>query len=332
MTWWLLLLASFVLVLLFIVKTLHFNHKDCLLTQRLDGKVVVVTGCNQGIGYEVVGELARRGARVIMACRDLDKAESARSRILMRFKSTETIRKPATELANLHGPQLECELLDLQSVSSLRNFASRLMAKEHSVDILINNAAVNLRKPLFDSDGIELHLKINHLGHFLLTELIRPLLEASVHGARVINVSSFNHRLAELSMKDLCRPVVGSPYSNSKLANVIHAKEISKRWKDSNVVAVSVHPGLTKTELFRHMPRTRWIVHTLLSGLTKSPWQGSQTIVYCSLVDDLTPGAYYVECRAGQVNSQALDENVGNYLWTASEQLIKKWEAHERNQ
>lgn len=325
-------MAALVVLILFIVKTLHFNHKDCLLGQRLDGKVVIVTGCNQGIGYEVVGELARRGARVIMACRDLDKAEIARSRLLKRFESARANRELSTELTGLHKSQLECEQLDLQSVSSIRNFALRMIAKERCVDILVNNAAVNLGHAVFDSDGIELHLKINHLGHFLLTELICPLLEASEHGARVINVSSFNHRLAELNTKDLCRPTVGSPYSNSKLANVIHAKEISKRWRDSNIVAVSVHPGLTKTEIFRHMPWTRWVVHTLLSGLAKSPWQGSQTIVYCCLADDLAPGAYYVECRASQVNSQAFNEKVGDYLWTASEQLIQKWEIHERSQ
>ncbi|KAF6775136.1 hypothetical protein AHF37_05603 [Paragonimus kellicotti] len=468
MAWWLLLLLLLLVVILWIIKKMHFSHRDCMLTQRLDGKVVVVTGCNQGIGYETVGELVRRGARVIMACRDLKKAELARHQLLKRFAGSPESDKQHSVLVN--ETQLTCEELDLESPASIRAFASRMRKQEQVIHILINNAAINLRRPQFDADGIERHLKVNHLGPFLLTQLLYPLLQLANGDARVINVSSFNHRLADLNMSDLCRPKVGSCYSNSKLVNVIHAKELSRRWQESGIVAVSLHPGLVKTELFRHMPFTRltceeldlespasirafasrmrkqeqvihilinnaainlrrpqfdadgierhlkvnhlgpflltqllypllqlangdarvinvssfnhrladlnmsdlcrpklvnvihakelsrrwqesgivavslhpglvktelfrhmpftrWIVHTLLGWLSKSAWQGAQTVIHCCLADDLIPGAYYHECRVARTSSQASDPEVGEFLWQASEKLIDHWES-----
>ncbi|KAF8570407.1 hypothetical protein P879_05225 [Paragonimus westermani] len=325
MAWWLLLLMLLAVVILWIVKIMHFSHRDCLLSQRLDGKVVIVTGCNQGIGYETVGELLRRGARVIMACRDLNKAELARRQLLKRFAgSPESDKQHSVRVTET---QLTCEELDLESPASIRAFASRMRKQEQVVHILVNNAAINLRRAQFDADGIERHLKVNHLGPFLLTQLLYPLLQLADGDARVINVSSFNHRLADLNMSDLCRPKVGSYYSNSKLANVIHAKELSRRWQESGIVSVSLHPGLVKTELFRHMPLTRWIVHTLLGWLSKSAWQGAQTVIHCCLADDLIPGAYYHECRVARTSSQASDPDVGKFLWQASEKLIDHWES-----
>ncbi|KAG5453531.1 Retinol dehydrogenase 12 [Clonorchis sinensis] len=331
MALWFVAILFSLLIVLWVVKKLHFDHKDCLLPQRLDGKLALVTGCNTGIGYEVVGELARRGARVIMACRDLQKAEDARQRLLKRFGTGQHVMSSLPHLTSIDETQLECERLDLESPSSIRQFAARLQRQEHVLHFLVNNAGINLGHSQFDPDGIERHLKVNHLGHFLLTNLLRPLLAAAaaVDGeARVVNVSSFNHRLAELNLDDLSHPAVGTSYSNSKLANTIHAKALSERWQqESNIIGVSVHPGLVKTDLFRYSAFTRWLVHRLLSRLSKSPWQGAQDILYCCLAEDIQPGAYYHQCRVGQMNSQALREGMGDRLWTASERMIKHWEA-----
>ncbi|KER20390.1 hypothetical protein T265_11060 [Opisthorchis viverrini] len=314
-------------------------------SKRLDGKLAVVTGCNTGIGYEVVGELARRGARVIMACRDLHKAEDARQRLLKRFGTGQLVASSLPHLTSIEEAQLECEKLDLESPSSIRQFAVRLQRQEHALHLLINNAAINLGHSHFDADGIERHLKVNHLGHFYLTNLLRPLLAAAaaIDGeARVVNVSSFNHRLAELNLDDLSHPAVGTSYSNSKLANTIHAKALSERWQqESNIIGVSVHPGLVKTDLFRYSAFTRCLTtdvfgalpesdgntgSAMLNRLSKSPWQGAQDILYCCLAEDIQPGAYYHQCRVGQMNSQALRDGVGDRLWTASERMVKHWE------
>ncbi|TPP56145.1 Retinol dehydrogenase 12 [Fasciola gigantica] len=121
----------------------------------------------------------------------------------------------------------------------------------HPIDILINNAGIDFPRPEFGADGIELHVRVNHLGHFLLTNLLKPILVAS-NAPRIIVLSSLLHRLAEVNVNDLCRPLVGSPYANSKLLNVIHARQLVERWSDHahernsgcHVLAVSVHPGL----------------------------------------------------------------------------------------
>ncbi|VDP90151.1 unnamed protein product [Echinostoma caproni] len=203
------------------------------------------------------------------------------------------------------------------------------------IDILINNAGIDFPRPQFGPDGIEEHVRVNHLGHFLLTNLLRPLLEAS-DAARVIVLSSIMHRLAEVNVNDLCRPLVGSCYANSKLLNVIHARELTERWCASNkehdghtgssVIGVSVHPGFVMTQIFRHSPFRSWLVHRCFSWLAKTPWQGSQTVVYCALSNNLVPGAYYAECRVTKCNAQALDRQVGQAVWDASERLVKIWE------
>lgn len=319
-------------MLLWIIKKLHFDHKDCLLPQRLDYKRVIVTGCNQGIGYETVGELARRGAYVIMACRDSNRCESARRSLLERFGENKTHSDDHnSNLTPIKEEQLICEQLDLASARSICAFADRMIQQGHPIDVLVNNAGIDLGHPEFGADGIEMHVRVNHLGHFLLTNLLRPLLEAS-STSRVIIVSSLMHRLAEVNVNDLCRPLVGSSYANSKLLNVIHARQLMERWPGhigGQVMAVSVHPGFVMTQIFHHSPFRLWLVHKCLSWLAKTPWQGSQTVVYCALANNLVPGAYYSECRVTKVNPQALDGEVGRAVWNASEQLIKKWKAGE---
>lgn len=159
--------------------------------------------------------------------------------------------------------QLICEQLDLSSTKSIRAFAKRILDTQPELHLLINNAAVNNGQLTYGADGIEEHMRVNHLGPFLLTQLLRPLLErthAVIFGqAQVINVSSDMHMTAELDPTDLNRHVVGSGYSASKLANVIHARELSCVDSDRSalLLAVSVHPGLVRTSIFRARPITR---------------------------------------------------------------------------
>ncbi|THD20389.1 Retinol dehydrogenase 12 [Fasciola hepatica] len=319
---------AIVLVLLHLLRT-YLSGAKCLLRQRLDGKVIVVTGCNTGIGLETVAELARRGARVIMACRDLRKAEKSRAEILERYgvnnnqstklnlasENLESSIKPVTK------EQLICESLDLASVPSIKNFAERLLQNETAIHMLINNAGVMVSDFQLTEYGFEKNMGVNHLGHFLLTHLLLPRL-CSASGAKVINVSSDSHYFSRINIRDLNKPLRGSYYAHSKLAMVIHARELSRRYADQGLVAVSLHPGLTSTELFRQPTILNYLIRTIVFPFIKTPWDGAQTTLLCALSPKLIPGGYYRNCAPCQPNKQALDDTVCECVWGVSEKLV----------
>ncbi|CAH8582321.1 unnamed protein product [Schistosoma turkestanicum] len=235
-------------IILYIIKRNYFGHCECTLEDRLDGKTVIVTGCNTGIGLETVDELAHRGARVIMACRDLKKCKSARQELLTRTCN----EKLSVFSVHLKPDQLVCEELDLESPRSIREFANRIINRKESISILINNAGADFPEKVYDELGIEKHTKVNHLGHFLLTNLLKPCLKASEgEPCRIVIVSSLLHWFAKLHPNSGFLSGVGSGYAISKLLNVIHAREICKRWSGDGIISVSVHPGLVRTSIFR---------------------------------------------------------------------------------
>ncbi|CAH8667923.1 unnamed protein product [Heterobilharzia americana] len=249
---WILLIVG----ILYIIKRQYFGHCECTLQNRLDGKTVIVTGCNTGIGLETVDELARRGARVIMACRDLGKCRYAKQELLSRYCYNKSSTSPLAQNVMVKPDQLICEELDLESPKSIREFADRIISREKLVSILINNAGADFPEKLYDEIGIEKHLKVNHLGHFLLTKLLKPCLQAfEGEYCRIIILSSFSHWFAKLDPKSEDLSGRGSGYAISKLLNVVHAREICKRWSNDGIVAVSVHPGLVRTSIFRS---TKW--------------------------------------------------------------------------
>ncbi|VDP94272.1 unnamed protein product [Echinostoma caproni] len=145
---------------------------------------------------------------------------------------------------------LICESLDLASIPSIKNFAERLSQREPVIHMLINNAGVMIADFELTEYGFEKNMGVNHLGHFLLTHLLIPRLCAA-SGAKVINVSSDSHYFSRINIRDLNKPMHGSYYAHSKLAMVIHARELSRRYANQGLTAVSLHPGLVGTELFR---------------------------------------------------------------------------------
>ncbi|TNN14042.1 Retinol dehydrogenase 12 [Schistosoma japonicum] len=320
---WVVLVVS----VLYFVKKKYFSYCECTLEDRLDGKTVIVTGCNTGIGLETVDELARRGARVIMACRDLEKCKSARLEILTRTHS----ENPLLCSFRVEPDQLICEELDLESPKSIREFANRIISKEKFVPILINNAGADFPEKIYDEHGIEKHLKVNHLGHFLLTKLLKPCLRTSDgEPCRIIILSSLLHLFAKLTPNSRYLSGTGSGYSISKLLNVIHAREISKRWFVDGIVAVSVHPGLVRTSIFRSVKWKHFLVYYLLRWLTITCREGAQTTVFCALDKNLIPGSFYSECRPRKCNSQALNDEICDHVWRTSEALIEEWESRSQ--
>jgi NAD(P)-dependent dehydrogenase (short-subunit alcohol dehydrogenase family) len=252
-----------------------------LLEKDLSGRIYIVTGANSGSGFATSEQLARQGAHVVAACRRVDAGKQA-----------------FAELGNVRG-SVEVMELDLASLASVRHFAEAFLAKYDRLDGLVNNAGVMGTPKGRTEDGFETQFGINHLGHFLLTELLLDTLKASAP-SRIVCVSSVAHvgtrdQVGEIHLDDLNfekRPYDRSrAYTQSKLANVLHALDLSRRLEGTGVSAFSVHPGWIRSNLARHMMPV-WVQNTVMrpfSGpLGLVSWkEGAQTTLHCLLDDDV---------------------------------------------
>jgi len=274
---------------------------------RMDGKVVVITGANTGIGKETALDLALRGAEVHMLCRDLVKAEAALDEIEAASKTK----------VYLHQ-------LDLSSQSSVRACAQKLNTILTRIDVLINNAGVMACPEWRTSEGFEMQFATNHLGHFLLTNLLLPLLRSS--SARVIVLSSLAHKQGKMDWEDLhfhkkpYQPM--EAYSQSKLANILFANELARR--ESSLAVFSVHPGVVKTELSRTIYEVygplRYYLMKLLAPFLKTAKSGAQTSIHCAIedLDKLESGGYFADCAKAAKAPQAESASDAKTLWTES--------------
>jgi NAD(P)-dependent dehydrogenase (short-subunit alcohol dehydrogenase family) len=262
-----------------------------LFAKDLKGQVAIVTGGNSGIGLVTVEQLAKQGATVVLACRKPADGEAAKAQILAKGVSG----------------TIDVVALDLADLASVRAFAATVLARHPRISLLINNAGVMNTPQQKTKDGFEMQFGTNHLGHFLLTELLLERLKASAP-ARIVTLSSTYHDVAQgreghIDFNDLQfekKPYDGwAAYAQSKLANVLHAKELAQRLQGTGVVAVSVHPGWVRTNLARNtMPV--WVQNTIarpvmrLAGMIE-PWEGAQASLYAALADDVVDhnGAYY---------------------------------------
>lgn len=210
----------------------------CYNKNRLDGKVVVITGANTGIGKETAVDLARRGAKVYMVCRSLERGRPAMEHVKRASGSSSVILMK----------------MDLGSKRSIKEFAEDFLVREPELHILINNAGRMHTPEGKTEDGFETQIGTNHLGHFYLTHLLLDRLK-QCSPSRIINVSSLAHTHARLNMDDLNLTKAGYnsfvAYGNSKLANILHAMELSRRLQGTGVTAYSLHPGAVVTELAR---------------------------------------------------------------------------------
>ncbi|XP_016350765.1 retinol dehydrogenase 12-like [Sinocyclocheilus anshuiensis] len=277
---------------------------------RLDNKTVIITGANTGIGKETVRDLAKRGARVIMACRDLEKAEAARKE-LMEDSGNQNI------VANK---------LDLSDTKSIRAFAELINKEEKQVNILINNAGIMMCPYSKTADGFEMQFGVNHLGHFLLTYLLLDLLKKSAP-SRIINVASVAHTWGSIHLDDINSEKGYSPrraYGQSKLANILCTRSLAKRLQGSGVTVYSLHPGVVQSELFRNLSKPVQIAVKVFSPFTKTTIQGAQTTIYCAVEPKLDneSGGYYSDCAAALCSREALDDEMAQKLWELSCQML----------
>ncbi|XP_017078017.1 retinol dehydrogenase 11 isoform X2 [Drosophila eugracilis] len=282
------------------------------------GKVAIVTGGNTGLGKETVMELARRGATVYMACRDKEKGERARKEIVK-------------ETGNSNVFSREC---DLSSLDSIRKFAQDFKKEQRELHILINNAGVFWEPRRLTKEGFEMHLGVNHIGHFLLTNLLLDVLERSAP-SRVVVVASRAHERGQIQVEDINSSDFydeGAAYCQSKLANILFSRELAKRLEGTGVTVNALNPGIADTEIARNMvffktKFAQYVVETILRPLLwsvmKTPKNGAQTTLYAALDPDLEniSGQYFSDCHLAPVAPAALDDQMAKWLWAVSE----KW-------
>ncbi|XP_048831137.1 retinol dehydrogenase 14a isoform X1 [Brienomyrus brachyistius] len=279
------------------------------------GKTVIITGANSGIGRATATELLRMQARVIMACRDWQRAEEA-ARDMQRE-------------AGPDGGQLVVRQLDLASLESVRRFCAEISKEEARVDVLINNAGVYQCPYTKTEDGFEMQFGVNHLGHFLLSVLLLDLLKKSAP-SRIIVVSSKLYKGGEINFEDLNsegRYDRAFAYSRSKLANLLFTVELAKRLEDTGVTVNALTPGIVRTNLGRHVSvplLARPLLKLASLVFFKSPLEGAQTSVYLACSPDVegVQGKCFADCREQDLLPKATDEDLAGKLWDISEVMV----------
>jgi NAD(P)-dependent dehydrogenase (short-subunit alcohol dehydrogenase family) len=295
---------------------------------------VLITGANSGIGYYAALELARKGAHVLLACRDKKKGDAALARIR----------------AEVPRASAEVVVLDLASLNSVRTVAAAEVARGIPLDLLINNAGVMAPKKRQQTvDGFEVQFGTNVLGHFALTALLMPALERAAAAAaekpRVVTLASIAHKTGRLNFDDLQSEKSYSPmgaYRQSKLADLMFAFEFSRRLRaapppTSSLMSVAAHPGVANTNLFQvgefsapeRMVR-RWM-GVAIGAFLNTEAQGAVPTLFSATATEAADGGYYgpqgfQEMRGGdvspaKVSPQALDQTAASRLWAECERL-----------
>ncbi|XP_071478754.1 retinol dehydrogenase 12-like [Diadema antillarum] len=283
---------------------------------RLDGKTVIITGANAGIGRETAVDLASRGARVIMACRNPTKAQAALAKVRQRSGSDNVVFKQ----------------VDTSDLKSVRAFADQILKEEDRLDILINNAGIGGTKYSVTSEGFDIVMATNHVGHFVLTMALLDMLKKSAP-SRIINVSSIAHGWLSSKAADVdyrnksAKGIVGFDlYCRSKLANVLFAKELGRRLAGTGVTAFSLHPGYIYSSIWE----TSWsssgkkfiyyMFLPFLSFFALSEKDGAQTTIHCAVDESVTQhsGGYFSNCQLAKESKKARDTALAKQLWDVS--------------
>ncbi len=281
------------------------------MTQDLAGKNFIVTGANSGIGKVTALELARRGARVLLACRSPERAQPIVDAI-----------KQETGNQNVELVQM-----DLGSLASVRRAADEILAKNIPIHGLVNNAGITAglrgQKDL-TPDGFEPTFGTNHLGHYVLTRLLLDRVKQAGPGARIVNVSSHSHYMAKKLDWDRLKQKPGRvglrEYEVSKLCNVLFTKELAKRLAGSGVTVYATHPGQVATNIWKRFPQPlRWMFINGLRMIT--PEQGAVSMLHCATSPEVAndSGLYYDQYGKPKHPSRlAQREDLARELWTKS--------------
>ncbi|XP_024996343.1 short-chain dehydrogenase TIC 32, chloroplastic-like isoform X1 [Cynara cardunculus var. scolymus] len=287
------------------------------VTAGIDGTglTAIVTGATSGIGTETARVLAMHGVHVVLAVRNTEKGRKVKETIL-------------NETPNA---KLDVMELDLSSLASVRTFAAEFVSSGLPLNILINNAGVMAPPFTLSEDKIELQFATNHLGHFLLTQLLLETMKRTSHEqkkeGRIVNVSSEAHRFAykgiyfdNLNDESSYSPMYA--YGQSKLANILHANELTRRFKENgaNLTANALHPGSIATNLLRYHSFVDGVVDWVGKYFLKNIPQGAATTCYVALHPQVNgiSGKYFMDSNVAQPNSYAEDADLAKELWDIS--------------
>ncbi len=279
------------------------------------GKVAVVTGANSGIGYEVTLGLVHKEVEVVMACRDLQKAEAAKARILTLYP----------------GAQLKPMRLDLSSLREVKKFANQFGSHYPRLDLLINNAGIMMSPYQVTADGFENQLATNFIGHFALTGLLLPLLTGTP-GSRIVTLSSLSYKWAKIQFDDFHARKGYSrrkAYGQSKRACLMFAFELQRRLSAAgyDTLSLAAHPGLAKTNLDQYFPG---LIRPLGSLFLQSAKKGALPVLYAALGEDAEGGQFigpdgFQQMRGHPTRVEADDYSrnaeIAARLWQASEAM-----------
>uniref|UniRef100_A0A7S3QYD4 Uncharacterized protein n=1 Tax=Dunaliella tertiolecta TaxID=3047 RepID=A0A7S3QYD4_DUNTE len=285
-------------------------------------KYIIVTGGNRGIGFEAVRGLMAEGAHVVMASRDQKTCQAA----------AEKLREQG-----LTG-SCDCKPLDLEDFASVRAFAAsqekELKARRQALAVLINNGGVMGLDNAAPSEGDgglqDRHMRINHLGGFLLSNLLRPSMQP---GSRIVNLSSRAHYGGSLKWGEdgqlMQHPTWWFPqYCRSKLANTVSTAEMQRRWaKPYGIIATSVSPGLVQTNIFSSMPwGMSYLSQPFLRFFARSPAQGAETVIHAAIAPEYNDPEkvplFLHDCKPMTPLAASHDEKNGKLLWDWSEKMV----------
>ena len=307
---WLVIILISILILKKYFGGTHYPGKELL-----PGKTIVITGGNAGIGLQTALDLAKRGAKIILACRSEE-----------RGKAAETLIRSESGNRNVYFKQV-----DLASFASIRRFAKEIKSEEAELYALINNAGVLWTPHRFTEDGFELNFGVNYLGHFLLTLLLLPLLKKAEH-SRVIHIGSLVYQFGRVCFEDLNYRSRSYnwlfAYCDSKLMNQLFSNELAIRLEGSSVHSYCVDPGVAYTEIgkqsfFMGSTLYRIFCRPITWLIFKSSWEAAQTAIFCACNPSITheTGLAYAECESFKPKLYDRDYEIGRQLWDVSVKL-----------
>ncbi|XP_050667666.1 retinol dehydrogenase 11-like [Leptidea sinapis] len=310
-------LVSILIIIIIILSFYIYNLATrgiCTNSTHLVGKVVIVTGANSGIGFEIAKDAAERGARVILACRNEQKSIEAVDNIKKSTKNQDVFY--------YH--------LDLASFASIRKFAGIVIETEKRLDILINNAGTLTGANDATEDGYSLIMQTNHLGPFILTKLLIPLLKTSAP-SRVIITASAMHRMVSVNAEDMSRKpnsrtlINAIVYFKSKLCNILMTFELDRRLKGTGVTVNCFDPGVVYTPMIHYIDYKliRYVL-ILFRSFYKKPWEGAQTCIYLAVSPDVenVSGCYFKDCKISKASKTAHDLELAQTIWNESEKCV----------
>jgi NAD(P)-dependent dehydrogenase (short-subunit alcohol dehydrogenase family) len=275
----------------------------------MQGKTVLITGANQGIGKATARALGAQGASLVLVCRNAEKGRAA-----------------IADIERDGARNVELLIGDMGSQADIRRVAAEFKAKHDRLDVLLNNAGVLVTSRRTTVDGLEETFAINHLGYFLLTNLLLGVLKASAP-SRIVSVSSEAHRRGKMGWDDLQfsrrRYSAIAAYGQSKLANILFTRELARRLEGSGVTANCLHPGVIASGFGSTYGGVAKVLARVASPFLATPEEGARTSVYLASSPEVegVTGKYFDKCKERRPTAEALEAGSPERLWAISEEL-----------